>query len=148
MRPSQHRHVIGTLAGGIAATLFAASLALPVATAQQTQGLATIMGYELLLIGPFGILNGQFGWLATPCLLIAIHAALIRRRPMTRTTAAIAILIMAAALIDALLWNDYPNDGGPGPLASHGPGFFLWVAAVVVGAFGLLTTIYMSREPQ
>lgn len=74
--------------------LFAASLLLPVTTAQQTHVLMTIMGYELLMVGPFGILNGQFGGLATPCPLLAIHAASMRRRPMKHTTVAVTTMVV------------------------------------------------------
>ncbi len=136
----------GAILAGIAALLFVASLALPVAIARQTHGLTTIMGYELLFIGPFGVLNGQFGWIATPCLLVAIHAASTRRRRLGDRAAALVILVMGLALFDALMWRDYPNDGGPGPLVSHGAGYVLWIAAVVLGAFGLLLTLYRDRR--
>jgi hypothetical protein len=137
------RSGVGIALSVIAAVLFLVSLALPVATAQQTHGLTTIMGDELLFIGPFGALNGQFGWFATPCLLFAIYAATIRRRPLGGRRAAILILVMGAALVDALFWRDYPNDGGPGPIVSYGAGYYAWVAAVVLGAGGLM----MTREP-
>ncbi|KQS03739.1 hypothetical protein ASG11_05345 [Sphingomonas sp. Leaf357] len=124
-----------------AAALFAASLVLPVATARQTQGLTTIMGYELLYMGPFGMLDGQFGWLATPCLIFAIVTALSRRSSSGPRVKAFVLIIMLLALADAVAWHDYPNDGGPGPLIAHGNGFFAWTAAVVLGALGLIVAI-------
>jgi hypothetical protein len=140
-----HPRGAGAVFAGIAALLFCASLALPVATAQQTQGLTPIMGYELLFIGPFGVLNGQFGWIATPFLLVAIHAASARRQRLGGRTTAFVVLVMGLALLDAFFWRDYPNDAGPGPLVSHGPGYFLWFTAVVLGASGLIMTWYHDR---
>ncbi|MCP3734660.1 hypothetical protein M9979_07220 [Sphingomonas sp. RP10(2022)] len=136
------------LFGVVAAVLFVASLALPVATAQQTQGLTTITGLNLLLIGPLGALNGQFGWFATPCLAVAIYATVTRRPCLSGRGRVIVILAMGIALIDALFWTDYPNDGGPGPIVSFGTGYYLWIAAVVVGALGLMTTLGRDQSPR
>jgi hypothetical protein len=135
-----------TAIAAAAAALFAVSLMLPVATAQQTHGLTTIMGYELLYTGPFGMLNVQFGWLATPCLIFAIIAALSGQNFAGARFKAFVLVVLLLALADALTWRDYPNDGGPGPLIAHGPGFFVWVAAVLLGAFSLLLGIRTSES--
>lgn len=126
-------------AGLAAATLFALSLLLPVAVAQQTQGLNTISGLELLFIGALGPLAGQFGWYATPCLIVAI-ILLLRRRPLAGRLPAVLAVAMLLLLIDALSWNDYPNDGGSGPIVHYGAGYFAWVTAVVTGIAGLAIT--------
>ena len=124
-------------AGVAAACLFGVSLFLPVATAHQTQGLTVIGGLELLFIGPLGALMAQFGWYATPCLAAAV-VLLLRRRKMPRHLPVVLAVAKLILLADALAWSDYPNDGGDGPIVAHGPGYALWIAAVLTGAGGLL----------
>jgi hypothetical protein len=135
MSPSRS-HPLGLAAGIAAACLLLVSLALPVATAQQTQGITTVSGLSLLFIGPFGVLMGQFAWFANPCLLIAVFV-LGRRQPLGRKPIVLAA-IMAVLLIDALRWHNYPNDGGDGPITRYGLGYFTWITAMLLGIIGLL----------
>lgn len=116
------------------------SLFLPIATARQTQGLSTIGGFEILFIGAFGPLAGQFGWFATPCLVTSIML-LLKRRPIGFRPTVALIVAMTAFLADALTWNDYPNDGGGGPIVHYGTGYYVWVTAVVLGVAALSITL-------
>lgn len=138
-------HPFGFAAVIAASCLFLASLALPVATAQQVQGITTVSGLGLLFIGPFGALMGQFAWFANPCLLVAV-VLLGKRRPLSGRLPIILAAIMILLLADALRWHNYPNDGGDGPVTSYGLGYFTWITAVLLGIIGLLVGRFVENR--
>ena len=83
-------------------------------------------GWELLLLGPMGVLDGQFGWIANPLMLYAA----LGKQPHTSIAALFAIvLIIVTAFSFNSIWMD---GGGDATVCGFGPGYYLWLACSVL----------------
>lgn len=84
------------------------------------------LGLGLFVIGPFGVLAGQFAWLANPFMLVAIltHKAL---------GVICALLSVALTVQTAYSVTSFWMDGQvPDDVCGFGPGYYLWVACSVL----------------
>ena len=90
-------------------------------------------GWQLLLLGPLGILDGQYGWIANPLMLFA---ALKKVRKSGFAFAAVVLsaatavaLVVATAFSFTSVWMD---GGGDATVCGFGPGYYLWLACSVL----------------
>jgi hypothetical protein len=82
-------------------------------------------GWELLLLGPLSVLDGQFGWIANPLMLFA---ALTRTAHPGFALTAVALIVVTAFSFTSV-WMD---GGGNGTVCSFGLGYYLWLACSVL----------------
>jgi hypothetical protein len=85
-------------------------------------------GWELLLIGPLGVLDGQFGWIANPLMLFAALGRLRRAANLSFALAAVALIVVTAFSFTSV-WMD---GGGNATVCGFGPGYYLWLACSVL----------------
>jgi hypothetical protein len=84
------------------------------------------LGLDFFLIGPLGVLMGQFGWLANPLMLAAILAP-------KALGLICALLSVALTLQTAYSLTSFWMDGQvPDDVCGFGPGYYLWVACSVL----------------
>lgn len=110
--------------------LWGASLALPVA--DFARGYDGMRGWMVLVIGPLGVLAGQFGWLGNAALL-ALTVGALRQTNRPRLELGLAALALACS-IDALLWRAMYDDAGEARILAFSAGFYTWQAAVLGAA--------------
>jgi hypothetical protein len=101
---------------------------------QDDQSASYGSGFELLLIGILGPLDGTYAWLANPALLVAWITLPLRPR-------AVALGFSLAALGIALEFlrrqNVWLNEaGGRGEIAGFGLGYWLWIANIATALAG------------
>ena len=107
-------------------------------------------GLNILLLGWMGVFIGQFAWFANP--FIALSALILLFRQWL--AAIIAILIGLAISLNtfALFGQEIPADEANVnklTLVSLGPGYYLWVASMLVillGALGLWIASSAARR--
>jgi hypothetical protein len=125
--------------------MWLASLALPAATITQNGG-TDVFGVVVLLMGWFGLLEFQIGWLANPVLVVALPIIAFATRPWRMIMFATAAALLLCGM-SALSWNDFPDDRGSNPVTSFGPGFYLWLAAVFGTAITAFAKAIMEDRP-
>ncbi len=98
-----------------------------------------VSGTEILMIGSFGFLIGQFGWLAN---LTFLATVLVLATGARFKALGIALLAMhLPLLIGAMMWSDFPtNEGIPekGNILEHLSGYYLWMAVMIGAVFAQL----------
>lgn len=124
----------------LALALWSASLMLPVAQ----HGNDRWMGWLVLILGPLGVLTGQFGWFANLGFLASFGLSL-GARPPTWLDLTAAVLTLAAA-VDALFWRKLYYDSGSVPIQAFGPGYYLWLTSIVVMAGWMIWLWIQSRR--
>ena len=80
-------------------------------------------GALLLAIGWLGPLNLQFAWFGNPLL-----GAMVLSRSRWLSAPMLLCVVMA------LFWRELPGDGPVSIVTHHRIGFYLWIAAVTLGA--------------
>ena len=90
------------------------------------------MGYEVLLMGPLGILFLQFAWFANPLFLVSIVFVGLGWRIATAIVAAIAVII-ALDMLTLPGTLIYLDEGGVNTTTALGfsAGAWVWLAAMV-----------------
>ncbi|AZQ54728.1 hypothetical protein [Burkholderia cenocepacia] len=113
------------LARAVLVALYVASLLLPVAAEPPNAAGAVSWwrGYMVLALGPLAILDLQFAWLGNPLFVVALL------KP-SRTMSA----LLAGVVIFALGWHTIPTDANYETIHTFGPGYYLWIAAMVGAA--------------
>ena len=101
-----------------------------------------IEGYLLLLLGPFGLLQGQVSWLANPLLFWAWYR-LMTRRYLLATILALVGLVFAASFF---LNHRFYDGSGMNTVARTAAGYWLWLVSLVTTAVGALACLRMSRK--
>ena len=106
-------------------------------------------GLNFFIIGPLGVLDGQFGWIANPLML---SATLMNRCKLGFALTAVILAIAAAALIvvTAFSYTSDWHDGGVGmTVCGFGLGYYLWLAcSVLVLIATLLKTAWQFDAPR
>ncbi|MHC2251753.1 hypothetical protein ACVILK_001445 [Bradyrhizobium embrapense] len=123
----------------VAFALFVLSLFLPAASNEQVYRLDRVCqnpqwdhGLAFLLVGPFGVLFGQFGWFANPLMLLAA----ITRREFGLVFATLAIL---ATTSTTRTLTHFWRDGEPDDVVcGFGPGYYAWAACSVLVLIAVL----------
>jgi hypothetical protein len=136
-----HRQQIISVLLRAALVLFFLSLFLPAVSKEQNFRLDLWCkapewspGFGPFLFGPLGLLDGQFGWIANPLMLLA---ALIKIRKSGFALPAVilsaAIAAVALIVVTAFSYTSDWHDGGVGiTVCGFGPGYYLWLACSVV----------------
>jgi hypothetical protein len=104
-------------------------------------------GVMTLILGAFGLFTGQFAWLANPFYAIALVLVLVRQWIAAATVAAIALLVALTSLL--LLGETVPLDEAgvnKATVTGFGPGFYVWLASILLVAVGSLTLRFYERS--
>jgi hypothetical protein len=105
-------------------------------------------GIQVLGLGWMGPLIGQLGWYANLPAGLALPFLLFRRCFIAAGILAVSLLLSLHTL--ALFHQEIPaNEGGVGPpyvLQRLGPGFYLWVASLLVLFLGSLALGVQERR--
>jgi hypothetical protein len=96
-----------------------------------------IYGYEVLVLGFFGVWYLIIGWFANIILPISLFIFVSFQKPALRTMNVGALLLGACAL-SSLLWNSWPHATQYDAPIKFGPAFYLWMSAVGGTAITLL----------
>jgi hypothetical protein len=100
-------------------------------------------GWELLLLGPLGVLDGQYGWVANPLMLFAalkkVHESGFTWAAVVLSAVAAVALIVVTAFSFTSVWMD---GGGDATVCGFGPGYYLWLACSVLV---LIATVLKAR---
>ncbi|MEQ1497379.1 MAG: hypothetical protein ABL914_01860 [Novosphingobium sp.] len=128
--------------------LWIASLTAPVARASTEPSVSEVfMGHDILLMGPFGILVGEFGWFANITfgllLLTSFYSARVER---TAVLSIFHLLFVASALG----WNSWPADEGGARyyiINAHFWGYYSWFACVFAMPLFSVAHAYSRRDP-
>lgn len=118
--------------GYLAGALWIASLALP-AVAVRSEPQQWTRGLTILMLGWIGISQAQLGWYANPLLVPALLISL----GALKASRLQGRLLFGALLVcgtSAMLWRQVPCDGSPCDVVGFGSGFYVWLAAVFLGA--------------
>ena len=83
-------------------------------------------GFEIMVTGWMGPLEGQVGWFANPLMIIVIGGLLLESR--VGIWPALISLGLAAS---SFWWTSLSTEHEPRKLCEHGPGFYLWIACAV-----------------
>jgi hypothetical protein len=137
------------IAAAPALGLFAVSCALPALTFwnTQTQALQTMPGLHALAMGGFGVLAGQYGWLANPLWLGGVVTLLTGQRRVAVVLGGLALLASLHTL--ALYKHPLPaNEAGEGELQLRalGIGAYLWMGSMASLALGAAVRL-LGRAP-
>jgi hypothetical protein len=117
---------VGFLVLAIVAVLYAASLLMP---ALRVAGGPVMNGAELLVRGWEGITRGVLAWYANPAFAVAFALTWLRRDRAAAAVSALALLLAATtAAVEATLALQMSRV----PALVLLPGFYVWLAAVVV----------------
>jgi hypothetical protein len=111
--------------------LWTASLAF-VAIETRTQ---SVLGLSLLISGAFGPLVGEIAWYANPAYFLALHWA--RRQNLSMAQLA-AVVAAPLALVPLFSSRIYLNEGFSTSITGYGPGYVLWLSAILIGASAVL----------
>jgi hypothetical protein len=125
-------------------TLFVASLT-QFAFYVDTPGAWNDRAYFLLLIGWFGVLGGEFSWLANPFLAASWFAASIGNRGMALASS-ICALVFAVSFMrrDTLLASEAPSYTR---ITGLGPGYWLWLASIGLALLSASLTSQKIKPP-
>lgn len=115
------------------AALFAVSLALPAVTFRLGDGTDWLPGLTMLLLGWFDVFTGVVGWLANPLYGAGAVALVLRRRGLAVALfgGAVGLALSSVQLFHEGLMKD--ESGQRHAVEHFGPGFYVWLAALVVG---------------
>ena len=122
----------------VSALLFAASLALP---AFYFAGGGWIWGWYALLIGVLGYLGAHFAWFAN--VFYGVAGLFLRRgKPGPAVVWSLFALLLALSFMfyDAFDWE------GRQDILHWGPGYYVWLCAIVVQMVGAYGRHVLSRE--
>jgi hypothetical protein len=123
----------------VAAALYLASLFLPALhTEMQPQygGLTDVKasfwnGWQVLMFGAAGILDGTPAWYSNPLLLVSAVLYAKRRRSCFFVSCAALSLAFSSVLYKEM-WNDRDP---PEQIVGYGPGFYLWMLSFLIFTF-------------
>lgn len=96
----------------------------------------SLYGYEILPMGVLGVLLGMFAWLANLLTLLAVVLSAFGKRlvAMILSVASVALGLQSFTL-DAVPFNEASMQPDNLNVVDHlGPGFYLWMASLVVFA--------------
>ena len=127
--------------------LWITSLTAPVVRASPEPSVSEVlMGQDILLMGPFGILDGEYGWFANLTfwllLLTSIYSAQVER---TAVLSIFHLLFVASALG----WNSWPADEGGARyyiINAHFWGYYLWFACAFAMPLLSVAHAYSKRD--
>ena len=123
-------------------TLFVASLASYVAALFNIAIDPGFYGWHALILGPLGLLNGEFSWLAN---IFLWGTWLARKKPKTLPVAlAILALIFAGSYL--LGYLVIPGRSNENHLV--GPGYWWWLASMVLAGASALIYVQPSAKVQ
>ncbi len=89
-------------------------------------------GYVLLALGWLAALTGIFAWFANPLLLAALICGVFRAWRATTVLAVVALLVALSFLrVDQIVVSEAPTYA---KVARLGPGYWLWLASMIVCA--------------
>jgi hypothetical protein len=108
---------------GVAAVLWAGSLALPAATINES---IQLTGYRVFFIGIDALAAGMPGWLANPLAAAAIVAGVLRRLGLATALSVVAVVLTLSSFYAPTLAR---ARGMPIEQVEFKVGFFLWIAA-------------------
>lgn len=112
------------IAGAVGLALWLASLTQTV-TRACGEGGEVYSGHTVLLLGPLGPLEMQFGWFANPLLLWTAGSLLFDRR--TSLLTALAAFFGLVLALSSFTWTQQFFDNGAVDLCGRGAGFYLWI---------------------
>lgn len=95
------------------------------------------------MLGPLGVLDGQFGWFANPLMLFAASVK-SRKSGFALAAAALSAALAAVALvvITAFSYTSERVDAGVGiTVCGFGPGYYLWLACSVLVLIATLVKV-------
>jgi hypothetical protein len=122
---------------GLSIALYAASLTQTAISLRNPGGTGNYHALEMLLIGAIGYLGGAVPewiiWLANPLYLASILLLFRRSNYGMKTSLAASLLAASFAC-----WNDIlvSENGRTAPIIALKPGYFLWLAAMLVLTVG------------
>ena len=100
-------------------------------------------GLEALLIGPLGLLDGEFSWLAN---ILLWGAWLVRKKPKTLP---VVLAILAIIVAGGFLLGHTVIVGSSGKIPFKvGLGYWLWLASMVLAGASALTYVQPSAKVQ
>jgi len=163
-----HQFTLGKILLAISILLFAASLGLQCYYCEGESpdwsfGSDSILGMNLLVLGWMGVLlTYEFAWLANPCYAVAMtfvmggHQAQSKFEksgtqpdPSPRSLLISAAIFSLGATLFSLTFlfqsSTYMGSGAAGSIfriIGYGPGYYLWVAAMLTQLVGLSIEIY------
>jgi len=83
-------------------------------------------GWRILVFGSLSLLTGCFAWLANVCAIVAVLVWRARRSPVVT---ALVGLILA---LTSYSFRGVPSDNSIDRVESWGPGFYCWLAAMLL----------------
>src|SRR5262249_41920588 len=119
------------VAGIVSWVLLAVAAALPAFHVAGRAGRpGDVQGWVLLVFGWMGVFQGAAGWFANPCFFLATVAMMLRadRIAIPAGAAAVAFALMSFLVRDIRQGDLVVN----GAIVGYGPGFFLWLSAMVL----------------
>ena len=104
--------------------MWLASLLFP---AMGSVGEPLVRGIYILLIGPFGFLAFQFGWIGN--ILFLRGLPLLASEGTTANKCGWMAVGLIGTALSSALFTTWP--GGQKPAIIHGPGYYLWMACII-----------------
>jgi hypothetical protein len=114
--------------GAVAAALWIGSLFLPALATCPGANEQWYDGYYLLLFGMFGVSFGILGWYANIPFIAAV--AMLLRGTVPNIFLSGVALVLALSTFNHLRLA--PDEGHMDPVCARGPGFWMWLCAVVI----------------
>ena len=112
------------MVGAVALVLWASSLMLPAVTMCPD---IVWPGWHVVLLGPLGLIIGQFGWYANPLLLWMSLRLLFRYR-----AGVAGGLVCLALALTSFLWTGIHGFDKPAIICERNIGFYAWIATAVL----------------
>ena len=125
-RPRPKRRRITAFGVGLACLLYGISLPLPAFLFAHDE---PVQGYAFVLLGWFGLLALNVGWLANVFFAVAIFAILIR---WYRLAAVLSGLATLCALHSPFVHDYWFNEAHSTPILALGSAFYVWLSAIIV----------------
>lgn len=102
-------------------------------------------GLMLLFFGWVSVLMLQPAWLGNLLIWIVLPIIASSERPWKVTLRLCGGALIVCA-IGALFFRDLPGDGGPNNVAAFGPGYYLWMIAVLGSGIAALITASVETD--
>jgi hypothetical protein len=100
-------------------------------------------GFEMLLTGAWGLLVGEFAWLANPLLLVAWVLVFFGNRLFAAVLGCIALLLAFTFLASAQMPADINGASGTQEIVSYGAGYWLWLVSI---SAAIIATVPSKRN--
>lgn len=102
-------------------------------------------GLSILMFGWVGVLMLQPAWLGNLLIWIVLPIVASSERPWKVTLRLCGGALIVCAF-GALFWREMPDDSGPNNIVAFGPGYYLWMIAVLGSGIAALMTASVETD--